>query len=194
MAAEVKSSAPVSAAERKEEGSPFAETMPADSNFLATQTPKRLQAMERQLELERDVKAELQAQLKEEEQYRRRIEAERDREKAMRQAAESQASIWQETGKKMRRDLERLLTQEEQRRRDVEMDRDKAHNQRRAAEVDMTVARQQLLAEVQLRREAEQKLSKSNFVKEEEWGASFQDTMFKIVRTLPQLFEYFPEC
>ena len=68
----------------------------------------------------------------------------------MRQAAESQASIWQETGKKMRRDLERLLTQEEQRRRDVEMD--KAHNQRRAAEVDMT--------EVQLRREAEQKLSK----------------------------------
>lgn len=84
----------------------------------------------------------------------------------------------------MRRDLERLLTQEEQRRRDVEMD--KAHNQRRAAEVDMT--------EVQLRREAEQKLSKSNFVKEEEWGASFQDTMFKIVRTLPQLFEYFPEC
>ena len=60
MAAEVKSSAPVSAAERKEEGSPFAETMPADSNFLATQTPKRLQAMERQLELERDVKAELQ--------------------------------------------------------------------------------------------------------------------------------------
>ena len=85
----------------------------------------------------------------EEEQYRRRIEAERDREKAMRQAAESQASIWQETGKKMRRDLERLLTQEEQRRRDVEMD--KAHNQRRAAEVDMT--------EVQLRREA--KRSKS---------------------------------
>ena len=78
----------------------------------------------------------------------------------MRQAAESQASIWQETEKKMRRDLERLLTQEEQRRRDVEMDRDKAHNQRRAAEVDMTVARQQLLAEVQLRREAEQKLSK----------------------------------
>ena len=68
----------------------------------------------------------------------------------MRQAAESQASIWQETGKKMRRDLERLLTQEEQRRRDVEMD--KAHNQRRAAEVDMT--------ELQLRREAEQKLSK----------------------------------
>uniref|UniRef100_A0A7S4G8M8 Uncharacterized protein n=1 Tax=Eutreptiella gymnastica TaxID=73025 RepID=A0A7S4G8M8_9EUGL len=184
MAAEVKSSAPVSAAERKEEGSPFAETMPADSNFLATQTPKRLQAMERQLELERDVKAELQAQLTEEEQYRRRIEAERDREKAMRQAAESQASIWQETGKKMRRDLERLLTQEEQRRRDVEMD--KAHNQRRAAEVDMT--------EVQLRREAEQKLSKSNFVKEEEWGASFQDTMFKIVRTLSPLFEYFPEC
>ena len=61
----------------------------------------------------------------------------------MRQAAESQASIWQETGKKMRRDLERLLTQEKQRRRDVEMD--KAHNQRRAAEVDMT--------EVQLRRE-----------------------------------------
>ena len=38
----------------------------------------------------------------------------------MRQAAESQASIWQETGKKMRRDLERLLTQEEQSRRDVE--------------------------------------------------------------------------
>ena len=86
----------------------------------------------------------------EEEQYRRRIEAERDREKAMRQAGESQASIWQETGKKMRRDLERLLMQEEQRRRDVEID--KAHNQRRAAEVDMT--------EVQLRREAELKLSK----------------------------------
>ena len=92
----------------------------------------------------------LQAQLTEEEQYRQRIEAEGDREKAMRQVAESQASIWQETGKKMRRDLERLLTQEEQRRRDVEMD--KAHNQRRAAEVDMT--------EVQLRGEAEQKLSK----------------------------------
>ena len=94
--------------------------------------------------------ATLQAQLTEEEQYHRRIEGERDREKAMRQAAESQASIWRETGKKMRRDLERLLTQEEQRRRNVEMD--KAHNQRRAAEVDMT--------EVQLRREAEQKLSK----------------------------------
>ena len=38
------------------------------------------------------------------------------------------------------------------------------------------------------------RLVQSNFVKEEEWGASFQDTMFKIVRTLPQLFEYFPEC
>ena len=32
------------------------------------------------------------------------------------------------------------------------------------------------------------RLVQSNFVKEEEWGASFQDTMFKIVRTLPQLF------
>ena len=68
----------------------------------------------------------------------------------MRQAAESQASIWQENGKKMRRDLECLLTQEEQMRRDVEMD--KAHNQRRTAEVDMI--------EVRLRREAQQKLSK----------------------------------
>ena len=78
----------------------------------------------------------------------------------MRQAAECQASIWQETEKKMRLDLECLLTQEEQRRRDVEMDRDKAHNQRRAAEVDMTVARQQLLPELQLRSEADQKLYK----------------------------------
>ena len=58
------------------------------------------------------------------------MEAQPDREKAMRQGGESQASISQETEKKMRRDLERLLTQEEQRRRYVEMDRDKAHNQR----------------------------------------------------------------
>ena len=56
------------------------------------------------------------------------IGVQRDWEEAMRQAAESQASIWQETEKKMRCDLERLLTQEEHRRCDVQMD--KAHNQR----------------------------------------------------------------
>ena len=30
-------------------------------------------------------------------------------------------------------------------------------------------------------------------MKEEEWGASFQDTIFKIVPTMRQLLKYFPE-
>ena len=32
-----------------------------------------------------------------------------------------------------------------------------------------------------------------NFMKEEKWDASFQDTMLKIMRTLPQFLKYLPE-
>eukprot|EP00668_Euglena_longa_P046910 GGOE01062657.1.p1 GENE.GGOE01062657.1~~GGOE01062657.1.p1 ORF type:complete len:869 (-),score=260.82 GGOE01062657.1:413-3019(-) len=163
---------PVIAADR------FLETMTADGTFQITQPVQQVQALQRQLDIERDIKTELQAQLKEEEQYRRKIEAERDREKAMRTAAESQVAIWQETEKKMRRDLEKTLAQEEQRRREVEQDRDKAHTQRRAAEVEMTVARQQLLAEVQLRRDAEQKLAKER--DQNEWIAKVEELEEKI--------------
>jgi len=142
--------------------SPLAHTVVSSSALPASALP-------RALEVERCLKAQLQGQLEEEVQFRRRMEADLDRERSMRQAAEAQVAVWQETEKRMRMDLEGALAQEEQRRREAEREREQAHAQRRSLEVELTHARHQLLAEAQGRRDADAALAKER--NQSEWVA-----------------------